>query len=128
TRDKVLAAVDELGYRPNIAARALATQKTLSIGAIVETETEVGPASSLRAIHRAARQRGYSVSSIALDEADSIDAGQAFEQLAWRGTARLGLATPRSAPVAAVRSTTREVHVRPRDGGRGRATVAAGTQ
>src|SRR5690625_6022751 len=55
TRDKVLAAVDELGYQPNIAARALATQKTLRIGAIVEIETEFGPAKIGRAIHRAAQ-------------------------------------------------------------------------
>ena len=81
TRDKVLAAVDELGYRPNIAARALATQRTMRIGAIIETEAEFGPASSLRAIHRAARRRGYSVSSVALDEDESADATQAFEQL-----------------------------------------------
>src|SRR5699024_6971036 len=66
-RDKVLAAADELGYRRNTAARALATQRTLRVGAMVETESESGRASSLRAIHRAARQRGYSVSSIALD-------------------------------------------------------------
>src|SRR5690625_7083671 len=94
---KVLAAVDELGYRPNIAARALATQKPLRIGAIVETETEFGPASSLRAIHRAARQRAYSASSIALDEVDSIDAGQAIGQLDWLGIAALCLVPARSA-------------------------------
>src|SRR5699024_581349 len=104
TRLKVLAAVEELGYRPNIAARALATQKTLRLGAIVETETELGPASALRAIHRAARLRGYSVSSIALDEEDSLDAGRAFEQLAGLGIDALCLVTPRSASVAALRA------------------------
>lgn len=111
TRDKVLAAVDELGYRPNIAARALATQRTLRIGAIVETETEFGPASSLRAIHRAARPRGYSVSSIALDEDDSTDAGRAFDQLVAMGIDALCLVTPRSASVAAVRSISPDMPV-----------------
>ncbi|QNN82577.1 LacI family DNA-binding transcriptional regulator [Brachybacterium sp. Z12] len=111
TREKVLVAVDELGYRPNIAARALATQKTLRIGAIVETETEFGPASALRAIHRAARQRGYSVSSIALDEDDSTDAGRAFEQLAGLGIDALCLVTPRSASLAALRAISPDMPV-----------------
>lgn len=111
TREKVLAAVEELGYRPNIAARALATQKTLRIGAIVETEAEFGPASALRAIHRAARHRGYSVSSIALDEDDSVDAGQAFWQLTSLGIDALCLVTPRSSSVAALRALAPEMPV-----------------
>ena len=111
TRDKVLVAVDQLGYRPNIAARALATQKTLRIGAIVETEAEFGPASALRAIHRASRRRGYSVSSIALDEDDSTDARAAFEQLAGLGIDALCLVTPRSASVATLRAISPDMPV-----------------
>src|SRR5690625_887759 len=111
TRDKVLLAVEQLGYHRNIAARALALQRTLRIGAVVETETEFGPASALRAIHRAARRRGYSVSSVALDEDDSVDAGQAFEQLVSLGIDALCLVTPRSASVAAVRSISPEMPV-----------------
>ena len=104
TRDKVLAAVDELGYRPNVAARALATQRTLRLGAIIESETEFGPASALRSIHRAARARGYSVSSVALDDDESTDAWHAFEQLDALGIDALCLVTPRSSSVAALRS------------------------
>ena len=111
TREKVLAAVKEMGYRPNIAARALATQRTLRIGAIIETEAEYGPASALRAIHRAARRRGYSVSSVALDEDESPDARHAIEQLTALGIDALCLVTPRSSSVAVVRSISPDMPV-----------------
>ena len=101
TRDKVLLAVEQLGYHRNIAARALALQRTLRIGAVVETETEFGPASALRAIHRAARRRGYSVSSIAL----------AFQQLLALGIDALCLVMPRSASVAAARTASLDLPV-----------------
>src|SRR3712207_1200633 len=35
TKKKVLAAIDKLGYRPNIVARSLKTQKTSTIGIII---------------------------------------------------------------------------------------------
>jgi DNA-binding LacI/PurR family transcriptional regulator len=111
TRDKVLHAVEQLGYHRNIAARALALQRTLRIGAVVETETEFGPASALRAIHRAARRRGYSVSSVALDEDDSGSPDRAFQQLLALGIDALCLVTPRSASVAAVRTASLDVPV-----------------
>lgn len=37
TRDKILAAVDSLGYSPNFGAKALATKRTNTIGAIIPT-------------------------------------------------------------------------------------------
>ena len=111
TRDKVLLAVEQLGYQRNVAARALALQRTLRIGAVVETEAEFGPASALRAIHRSARRRGYSVSSIALDEDDSADPGRALQQLLALGIDALCLVMPRSASVAAVRAASLDVPV-----------------
>lgn len=105
TREKVLAAVDELGYRPNTAARALATQRTMRIGAIVESELEFGPASALRAIHRAARGRGYSVASYALDDEEAgASVGQAVAHLESLGIDALCLVTPRSSSVVALRA------------------------
>ena len=66
TRQKVLEAVSELDYRPNIAARSLVTQRTDRIGVMIESGAEFGPSSTLRAIERAAREKGYSVTSVAL--------------------------------------------------------------
>ena len=58
TRERVLEAIEELDYRPNSAARALATSKTNRIGVIVDSAVEYGPNSTLRGLERAARAAG----------------------------------------------------------------------
>src|SRR4029079_6304107 len=60
TRERVLAAIEELDYRPNHAARALATRKTNRFGVIVDSAVEYGPNSTLRGLERAARPAGAS--------------------------------------------------------------------
>jgi DNA-binding LacI/PurR family transcriptional regulator len=59
TRDRVVAAIADLGYRPNKAARALVTSRSRAIGVLVPATTDFGPTSSLHAIERAVRQAGY---------------------------------------------------------------------
>jgi DNA-binding LacI/PurR family transcriptional regulator len=73
TRDRVVAAIAELGYRPNKAARALVTSRSRAIGVLVPATTDFGPTSSLHAIERAVRQAGYQplVTSTPL-EADAV--------------------------------------------------------
>lgn len=62
TRARVLAAIQELGYRPNTAARALVTQRTRTIGVVTSGSTLSGPTSTLVAVEDAAREAGYFVS------------------------------------------------------------------
>jgi DNA-binding LacI/PurR family transcriptional regulator len=59
TRDRVLAAIAELGYRRNLAARTLATSRTRAIGVLTPATADFGPTSSLHAIERAVREAGY---------------------------------------------------------------------
>ena len=59
TRDRVEAAIADLGYRPNKAARALVTSRTNAIGVLAPASTDFGPTSSLHAIERAIRDAGY---------------------------------------------------------------------
>lgn len=59
TRERVLAAIAELGYRPNRAARALVTSRSRAIGVLVPATADFGPMSSLHAIEHAARAAGY---------------------------------------------------------------------
>ena len=54
TRDSVLAAIAELGYRPNAAARTLVTRRTRTLGVVSFDTTLYGPASMLYGIERAA--------------------------------------------------------------------------
>lgn len=74
TRLRVLAAMQELGYRPNRAARALASGRSDQIGIVAQPTTLFGPASLLNAVEAAAVQSGYgvSVASVAALDASSI--------------------------------------------------------
>lgn len=69
TRETVLAAIRELGYRRNAAARTLATGRTNAIGVISFDTTLYGPASMLYSIERAAHPE-YSVVIASLPQLD----------------------------------------------------------
>jgi DNA-binding LacI/PurR family transcriptional regulator len=59
TRERVVAAMQELGYRPNSVARALVTGRSKTLG-VVSFDTKLfGPASTLFGIERAAHEAGY---------------------------------------------------------------------
>lgn len=62
TRLRVRAAIAELGYRPNRAARALVTGKSQVIGVVTQSSTLYGPASTLAAFAQAAIASGFTVS------------------------------------------------------------------
>lgn len=59
TRERVEAAIRELGYRRNLAARTLVTRRTRAIGVLTPATADFGPTSSLHAIERATRGAGY---------------------------------------------------------------------
>src|SRR5450759_2522261 len=56
TRERVLEAMRELGYRPNPIARALVTGRSRTLGVVSFDTTLFGPASTLFAIERAAHE------------------------------------------------------------------------
>lgn len=61
TRVRVRAAITELGYRPNHAARMLATGTSQVIGVVSRSSTLYGPAATLTALAEAALQHGFTV-------------------------------------------------------------------
>lgn len=61
TKDRVLQVINELGYQPNQAARALVTNRSRTIGILSSETAHYGPATSVHAIEVAARQSGYRV-------------------------------------------------------------------
>lgn len=61
TREAVLRAIKELGYRRNQAARALVTRRSGLIGVIVDELRLYGPASTVSSVAEAARIAGYGI-------------------------------------------------------------------
>ncbi len=61
TRDRVLAAMREVGYRPNSAARALRNGQFRSIGVIVFELSSFGNTRTLNAVGQAATAAGYAI-------------------------------------------------------------------
>lgn len=61
TREKVLAAADEIGYAPNSLARSLRTARSGSIVAIIPDVADSHNSSIIKAIEKVAHSRGYSV-------------------------------------------------------------------
>lgn len=103
TRRRVLEAIEELDYRPNLVARALATQRSRRIGVLIESSVAFGPSSILRAVELAARTADYSVTQIALHEGDGTSPQEAVENLITQGVDALCVIAPRSSSVAALR-------------------------
>jgi DNA-binding LacI/PurR family transcriptional regulator len=85
TRQRVLQAMRELGYRPNSIARALATGRTRTLGVVSFDTTLYGPASTLFGIERAAHQAGYFIIVASLRALDRATVADAVERLRVQG-------------------------------------------
>lgn len=59
TRERVLAAIQALGYRPNSTARALVTQRSGLLGIISPAQSYFGPSSMQLGVELAAHDRGF---------------------------------------------------------------------
>lgn len=85
TAERVHAAIEALGYRPNRAARALVTSRTRTIGVVLTAQALYGPFSTFLAIEAAARHRGYAVSASPHASDDAVDIVRAVDNLIAHG-------------------------------------------
>ena len=81
TRARVLAAIEELGYRRNTAARTLVTRRSGSIGVITAEMNHFGPASTILGLESACRAAGYSVSLEGLPEISAAALRHAMDRV-----------------------------------------------
>lgn len=85
TRMRVLAAIEELGYRRNSAARALVTGRSQTLGVVTLNSTLYGPASTLYGIEQAALESQYSMTVASLRSTDRAAVRQAISRLVDQG-------------------------------------------
>jgi DNA-binding LacI/PurR family transcriptional regulator len=84
TRRRVLDVMDRLGYRPNLAGRALATGRYGSIGVLTTGSQSLGNTATVSAIARAAADRDYS--TVLLPSRLEIDTvARAYDRLRAQG-------------------------------------------
>jgi DNA-binding LacI/PurR family transcriptional regulator len=79
TRLRVRAAIEQLGYRPNRAARTLATGKSQLLGVVAQNSTLFGPSSLLAAFELAAAVQGFVVSVRRVEVLDPVAIAAAVE-------------------------------------------------
>ncbi|NEB02839.1 LacI family transcriptional regulator [Streptomyces sp. SID13726] len=91
-RDRVLRAVEELGYRPNNAARALLLGRYRRIGVVSLGSALYGPATLLLALERAMQRAGYSFALAGTLEGQPVQV--AVEALLEQGVDGIVLSEP----------------------------------
>ena len=94
TRERVLAAMRELDYRPNSVARALVTGRSNTLGVVTFDTTLYGPAATLYGVERAAHEAGYFIIVASLKAMDRSSVPEAIERLRRQGVDGLLVITP----------------------------------
>jgi DNA-binding LacI/PurR family transcriptional regulator len=122
TRQRVLDAIDALGYRPNQAARALVTNRSRTIGVIMSQTANYGPSTSLTAIEQAAKEAGYRLSITSLSSSESSSIKAALDYLLTQSVEALVVIAPQvrvleaiqehsvTVPLVTLQSTNVDVH------------------
>src|SRR5205085_2949359 len=94
TRARVVAAMEELGYRPNPVARALVTGRSRTLGVVSFDTTLYGPASTLLGIEHAAHEEDYFIIVASLKSLDRESIADAVERLRRHGVDGILAITP----------------------------------
>jgi DNA-binding LacI/PurR family transcriptional regulator len=111
TRERVLAAIKQLNYRPNSTARALVTGRTKTLGVISSDTKLYGPASTLFGIERAAHDAGYAVVVTSLRSVNRGLVLDAIQRLRDQGVDGVAVIAALRAGVDALRHVTTDIPV-----------------
>lgn len=111
TREKVEAAIAELGYRRNPAARSLVTRRSQTIGVLGSELSQYGPANTLLGVQQAARDAGYFVSIAALKEVSAQTIADAVRHFMDQGVDGLVVLVPHPGTLQALESLDLDVPV-----------------
>lgn len=122
TRAKVLAAVEQLGYRRNSAARALSSGRSRTIGVVTLQTTFYSRAAVTSGIENAAREAGYMVSTATTASLDTSAIEAALSRLAEQDVEGVILSVPLAHTSPRIEQLTRSVPTITIDGSRTAAT------
>lgn len=111
TREKVLEAIAELGYRRNSAARALVTARSATVGVVTTGSPLFGPSSTLIAVEEAAREQGWYVSVATLRRYDAATLHNALEHFMDQAVEGIVVIAPHTDVADAVESFRASVPV-----------------
>lgn len=104
TRERVEAAISQLGYRPNTAARALVTRRSATIGVVGSKSGFWGPSTVHRTIQAAGREAGFFVSSVNLQSLTREELLDALSHLHDQGVEGIVLISATDDAVEAARA------------------------
>ena len=116
TRTRVRAAIVELGYRPDRAARALVTGTSKVIGVVAQNSSLYGPASMLAAFEEAAQATGFAVNVGSVRDLDERSITEAVERHLDQRVAGLVVIAPVTSAGAALERLPAHVPVVTIDG------------
>ncbi len=103
TRRRVLDAMQELDYRPNVLARGLVTGRSNMLGVVSFDTTLYGPASTLLGIERAAHDAGYLIMIVSLKALSPASVTEAVERLSVQGVEGILVIAPLRGAAEALR-------------------------
>ena len=92
TREQVLAAIEDLGFRPNRAARALAGGPVQSVTVLTSNTTLYGYTAALQGIEEAARAAGFAVGVSVVESDAPADVADAVTRAVEQGGALIVIA------------------------------------
>lgn len=125
TRERVLAAIRQLDYRPNSLARALATGRSKMLGVVASDTTQYGPASTVLGIEQAAHESGYVVNVSSLRTVTRATVSAAIQQLRDQGVEGVAVIAPHRAGADALRHLSPDFPVVAVESGKNSATPVA---
>jgi DNA-binding LacI/PurR family transcriptional regulator len=108
TRRKVLHAIAELGYRPNLTARRLATRRASLIGMVGSNITYYGPAQVMVSIEETAKRAGYNLMFARVQQPSRAELTAAITDLCAHQVDGLVLGVPTEGKIDLVRKLCRQ--------------------
>jgi len=111
TRARVEAAIRELDYHPNYAARTLVTGRSKTLGVVALDSLLYGPASTLYGIELAARESEYRISIVSLRVPNRQSIADAIERLRAQGVDGIVVIAPSVVAVRALPYVPRQLPI-----------------